>query len=276
MDPLKQAFERVKQDLLELNEQIANTKRNSLENRNRLIEFGEIVSTITGQNKELFESSKRTEERFIHYNLVLEELVTTLKLISNKINSIKTRGSSTEKEEITTTKTDIPTEEGSFKPQKGQITPLSIGNGGVPTDRQTDRQTDQQIDKSSHNQEIFKREPKKENSKNAVENAAEILDSLDALKKEIRLKFKRLTEQELLVFSTIYQLEEQEGQVDYKSIAKRLNLTESSIRDYVGRLIKKGIPVDKTKINNKSISLAISSNLKKIAPLSTILRLREI
>jgi predicted transcriptional regulator len=103
-----------------------------------------------------------------------------------------------------------------------------------------------------------------------------MLDSLDSLKKEIRLKFKRLTDQEILVFSTIYQLEEEIGEVDYKMVSQKLNLTESSIRDYVGRLIKKGIPVDKNKINNKTIHLSISKNLKKVASLPTILQLIDL
>jgi len=59
-------------------------------------------------------------------------------------------------------------------------------------------------------------------------------------------------------------------------LQKKLNLTESSIRDYVRRLIKKGIPIDKNKINNKNIQLSISPNLKKIASLNTILQLRDI
>jgi len=79
-----------------------------------------------------------------------------------------------------------------------------------------------------------------------------------------------------LVFSTIYQLEEEAVLIDYKSLSKKLNLTESSIRDYVGRLIKKGIPVEKTKINNKMIRLSISEKLKKIAPLPVIFQLREL
>jgi hypothetical protein len=53
-------------------------------------------------------------------------------------------------------------------------------------------------------------------------------------------------------------------------------LTESSIRDYIGRLIKKGIPLDKVKINNKTIHISISQNLKKVATLPTILQLRAI
>jgi len=137
---------------------------------------------------------------------------------------------------------------------------FSSGNEGVPTDRQTNQQTD-----NTH----------KTQPKHPIEDAAKILDSLDDLKREIRLKFKQLTDQEILVFSTIYQLEEDQGTVNYKSVSEKLGLTESSIRDYIGRLLKKGIPVEKKKINNKQIKLSISQNLKKIASLPTILQLRD-
>ena len=156
-----------------------------------------------------------------------------------------------------TTPTDIPADNTPFKALNPQNLPLSTGNQGVPTDRQTNQQTNQQTQNAS------------------FDTALEVLNSLDSLKKEIRNKFKRITEQEFLVFSTIYQMEE-EGEVDYKSLSQRLNLTESSIRDYVGKLIKKGIPVEKTKINNKLIQLSVSKNLRKIAPLPVILQLREI
>jgi hypothetical protein len=153
-----------------------------------------------------------------------------------------------------------------FKPLKHQILGISIGNRGVPTDKQTNPQTDQQthfpVEKG------FTQDP--------ITNAVEILNSLDNLKKEIRLKFKRLTEKELLVFSTLYQLDLERGNADYKVIANKLALTESSIRDYIGRLISKGIPVEKKKINNKTILLNVSENLKKIATLETILQLREL
>ena len=146
--------------------------------------------------------------------------------------------------------------------------PFSTGNQGVPTDKQTNRQTDKQTDQHMGKEGFL--------PKDHIEKASEILDSLDNLKKEVRLKFKRLTEQEWLIFSTLYQLEEELGNVDYRALSNKLHLTESSIRDYIGRLIKKGIPVDKKRINNKNIVLSISSNLKKIASLNTILQLREL
>jgi len=106
--------------------------------------------------------------------------------------------------------------------------------------------------------------------------AHQIFNSLDSIKKQIRIKFKKITPQEMLVFSTIYQLEEQQFVVDYSLIAAKTKLSESSIRDYVQKLVKKGIPVDKTKENNKKITLSVHPDLKKIASLNTILQLREI
>ena len=145
----------------------------------------------------------------------------------------------------------------------------SIGNEGVSTDRQTLRQTDNYIENkgispiSSIDSDIQK--------------ATDILDSLDQIKKEIRLKFKKITNQEMAVFSTIYQLEEQNKQpTTYRETALKLGLSESSIRDYVQRMINKGIPIKKQKINNRKIILSISNELKRIATLNTIIQLREL
>jgi hypothetical protein len=264
MDPIKTAFQRVKEDLLSIEHKIQEHEKITLQNRERLIELCDILSLLVDQNKTLIDTNNEIEKRFTHYDSILKNLVTTLSHLTDKLEK-GSDGSSTHISLEKTPSTHIQTDKQPFKPGNDQYIGISKGNEGVPTDRQTDQQTDQQTDRSSHNQE-----------KNPVDNAVEILDSLDNIKKEIRLKFKRLTEQELLVFSTIYQLEEQEGNVDYRVIANKLNLTESSIRDYVGRLLKKGIPVDKIKVNNKSIQLSISKNLKKIAPLSTILQLRDL
>ncbi len=169
---------------------------------------------------------------------------------------------STQTQQNQTSSSDTSTHNNHFNTLKPQDLPISTGNEGVPTDRQTDRQTNRHTPISDGNKDF--------------DQVAQILDSLDNIKKEIRLKFKRLTEQEILVFSTIYQIEEEQGPTDYRSVAGRLGLTESSIRDYVGRLMKKGIPIEKKKLNNKYIQLSISKNIKKIASLSTILQLRDI
>lgn len=223
MDPVKDAFRKVRQDIESLRQDL-----NLLVDE--IIILKEAIKTLSTSPVPLI-----GEERFQHN--------------SNNFN------------QLSNTSTDNPTHNYPFKPLKPNFLDISIGNHGVPTDKQTNRQ--QTIQHIKH-------------TKTPIEDAVEILNSLDNVKKEIRFKFKRLTEQEWLVFSTLYQLEEEFGFADYRTISGKLGLTESSIRDYIGRLIKKGIPVEKNKLNNKNIRLFISENLKKIAPLTTIMNLRDI
>ena len=225
MDPIKDAFDKVKQEIEVLKNDLGSLRKGVVETRERMIELCEIIKKI--DEKTDFAASTHNPK------------IQTLPISSSTYNL-------------------------SLETLKPQDLPISTGNEGVSTDRQTDRQTD------------TKTQNKLKNEENSFENALEILDSLDNIKKEIRLKFKRLTEQEILIFSTIYQIEEEKGYANYKQIAAKLNLTESSVRDYVSRLIQKGIPVEKKKVNNKQLHLFISMNLKKITPLSTILQLRDL
>ncbi len=192
---------------------------------------------------------------------------------------------------------------------------VSTGNEGVPTDRQTDRQTDRHIQRFAQTTEnsppssfhtslnsphipgpttlmppvtstIAPSSPlstniKQDTPQNAdkitqIEAVSQVLDSLDNLKKDLRSKFKKLTAQEINIFSLIYSLQDMGNIVDYPLLAEKTSLSQSSIRDYVLKLIKKGIPVEKIKENNKQITLSIPENFKKIASLDTILSLREI
>jgi len=213
--------------------------------------------------------SLKEELDFLRDNIIenrkgIIELHDILKEIQIKLDSSIKKSelnASTDRQTNPTFSTHNSTQDMSFKPLNPKNLPFSTGNEGVSTDRQTGNPTDRQT-------------PLYE--KNTINNAQEVLDSLDNIKKEIRIKFKSITEQEFLVFSTIYQLEDELGYSDYKIISQKLNLSESSIRDYVGRLIKKGIPLEKKKINNKNIKIFISQNLKKMATLHTILQLREI
>jgi len=204
-----------------------------------------------------------------------------------KINMLETQDklSSTHTEKTTTQK-PIPTENLLFQALKDQISQVSTGNDGVPTDRQTNQQTDKYTEniqniiwrkeKEVPKIQISEKKVVVKEREDAFDKAIKMLNGLDTIKKDIRNKFKRLTEQEFKVFSTLYLLEEKGLLVDYKLLSENLVLTESSIRDYVGKLINKGIPINKEKINNKQIILHISKDLKEITPLDTISRLREL
>jgi hypothetical protein len=142
--------------------------------------------------------------------------------------------------------------------QKSPNSTISIGNRGVPTDKQTHQQTDQHIQSPS------------------INRLSDTLSSLDEIKRTLRKQFKQLTTQEMLIFSTLYQLEDEGFTVDYAIISQKLNLSESSIRDYIIKITKKGIPITKNKENNKKILLSIPLELRKIATLQTIIELRDI
>jgi hypothetical protein len=236
MEPVRLAFSKVKQDINLLEREILRIKLDLKELNNSIQELRSLISAFV-----------------LKFN---PTDIPTIQQINPTFNRHPT---------------DNPTVPQEIEGLKTQNLTISTRNEGVPTDRQTIQQTDQQTQKTSvpTNSE--------ENIESNIKKASEIFDSLDNLKKEIRLKFKQLTNQEILVFSTIYQLEEKDPQnTTYKNIAHILNLSESSVRDYTLKIIKKGISIKKHKINNKKVLLSISSELKKIASLSTILQLREL
>ncbi len=240
---IKEAFFKVKEDIFLIKQELNNLKKDLNETRNYISNLCEILKKLSKKTEKITIVNKDNSKKHTLTNL-------THNLVSSSYIG------------------DVPTYQQEINDLKPNNLTTSTRNEGVPTDKQTNQQTNQQTDKSSHNKDIKIEDP--------INKASEILNSLDNIKKELRLKFKRLTEQEFLVFSILYQLEEEMEHVSYKLISEKLNLTESSIRDYVGRLIKKGIPIDKIKINNKQINLKISQNLRKIAPLSTILQLRDL
>jgi len=262
MDQIKESFSKVKQDIDSLKGELEFLRNGVIETRNQMVEVCGALIKLNERIQDINQKNQITQE--IVNNLHMELTKTHIK------TPIPTQNPEypTYNQQNPLVPTHNPTDNSLFKPLNTQNKLISIGNGGVPTDRQTDRQTDNPIVQQT---QISLKTPG-----NSVDNALEILESLDIIKKEIRLKFKKLTDQEWVIFSTIYQLEEELGYADYRTLAERLKLTESSIRDYAGRLMKKGIPVEKNKINNKAIHLSISPNLKKIATLPTIMQLRDL
>lgn len=278
MEGIKEAFIKVKNDIDLLKKEFYFYEENIKEDRLKILEICEILEKINKkidiiEDKNNYILSKIEEKKQCLDKKQDNKTHIKTEFFDFLVNSVDV---STGNEGLETNKTHIKTDRFFFKPLNGQNIPISTGNQGVQTDKQTDRQTDNQTEKSSYNKENSSLDINTTHNNNSIDSAKDMLDSLDSIKKEIRLKFRRLTDQEMLVFSTIYQQDDEFGYSDYKMIAKKISLTESSIRDYVRRLINKGIPIDKDKINNKEIRLFISPNLKKIASLDTILTLKDI
>ncbi|MEK6886057.1 MAG: hypothetical protein AABX17_03765 [Nanoarchaeota archaeon] len=246
---IKEAFARTKNDIFTLGNEFYSIKSDILDIKKQINAINESIDKLKIEVLDL-KSTNINENYSTHYTRFPTDTPTHV----------------SEKPTISITPTDTPTVPVEIEGLKYPNLDTSTRSRGVPTDRQTNQQTD-------NLPSINEQKPLKQH----IQEAEDLLDSLDVLKKEIRLKFKQITQQEMAVFSTIYLLQEQfpEG-VEYRQIATKLQLSESSIRDYTQKLISKGIPVDKIKLNNKKILLKISSKLKSIASLETLIRLREI
>ena len=197
----------------------------------------------------------------------LKEEILSLKKEIHEIKSLKEN--STDSSQNSTDSSQNSTDSFPDLASNPQILRISTRNQGVSTDRQTDRQTDRHTIKHPSN-------PPDLSNQDSFNDALEFFNRLDSIKKEIRIKFKKLTNQEFLIFSTVYQFDEDKKDPDYSLISKRTGLTESSIRDYIQRLIKKEIPIEKIKIKNKKVVLHIKKDFKELISLSNLLKLREI
>ena len=263
-DKIKEAFQKAKSDIFSLQSDIFSMKRDLEEIKRTLNIILEIQHTNT----------TTPQHHIKHSNNKVEEQVSQYSLIPSKTDSTPTnqqRKPSIYEENPTQNRT--PTHKMpsySLIPSKKES---SIRNEGVPTNQPTNQQTNQHIGNEGV-QHILKHP--KEDKISHLEEVSEVLRSLDSIKKELRHKFKRLSKQEMVIFSSIYQLEEQGFVVDYSLLSQKLSLTEISIRDYVRKLIQKKVPIQKIKENNKKITLSIPEELKKIASLNTILQLREL
>ncbi len=270
---IKSSFERVKNDIFYLGNELSNLKTEIISLKQQ---FYQITDALNSFKIELL-----TLKHLQNYSNCQE-------MPQKPSFPAHSQTEELQKPALSSIPADNPTVPVEIGGLKSPILITSIGNEGVPTDKQTNQQTvnpsqgytvrevlNKLKSSSSSSENLVKAEVK--SVKDQIEEASNILDSLDGIKKEIRLKFKGITNQEMLVFSTVFQLEEAypEG-VEYKQIATKLGLSESSIRDYIQKLITKGIPVDKNKVNNKKICLKISNNLKKIASLATLVKLREL
>jgi len=147
--------------------------------------------------------------------------------------------------------------------------PISIGNEGVPTNPQqtnTQSNTSPTDNFTNKSQQIETKDIQKLSIKELV----------NSMKEELKAKFKGLTKQEFYVFSTIFSLEQDlRRPLSYKDISNKTNLTESTIRDYIGRLIAKGIPIVKERVNNKDILIKITEDLRNLASLDSLSNIRK-
>jgi len=177
---------------------------------------------------------------------------------------------------------------------------ISTGNRGVSTLRQTDTQTfdtpsfplddkpSEDFDTSTHSSTDtsthIRHTPEKlrhfdtsfDTSSTTKSGIKDLTNLMESLKSDLKKKFESLTKQEFFIFSVLFTVDKTQNQVTYQDLAVRTGLTPSSIRDYIQRIGQKGIPIIKERINNKLTVLKIPPELRNLATLDNLMRIRGI
>ena len=145
--------------------------------KNAFLKVKQDIDSLNKEINNLKQSLSETKIQILEMNKSLNNLISQEKVLKSSPQN------PTHLPQNSTVSTHSSTDKPYFKPLKPQNLTFSTGNEGVPTDKQTNRQTNRQT-KETYSGDAF-----------------EILDSLNTIKKEIRNKFKRITDQEFLVFS---------------------------------------------------------------------------
>ena len=99
--------------------------------------------------------------------------------------------------------------------------------------------------------------------------------NLKNLKKDLENTFNTLTDREFSVFLSLYELEKELGEVTYLDLAKRLKLSQTTIRTSINSLILKNAPVQKDRFFNKKVSLSIQNDFKSLNLYEKLIKLKQ-
>ena len=235
-EKIKNSFWNIKKDIENLNNEISSIK-SVLEKQNEVLKI--LLLRVQESYKASFEEESEENNDFFvknEENEGLNKQTNTKQTLNKHLN----------------TKIKIA-ENGSLEPEFDS----SIGNNGV----KHILNTSQNNEITTKSAQIISNRPKTaENNENK-----DLFDySLKTLKLRLEGSFSRLTKQELKVFLTIYQLNSTDEGVGYLSLSSNLKLSETCIRVYVRNLIKKGIPLIKHKINNKTTLISVEKDFKTL------------
>lgn len=99
--------------------------------------------------------------------------------------------------------------------------------------------------------------------------------SLDQLKREIEEMFLSLTDREFSVFMAVYDLEKEIKDVNYSDVAKRLKIAPARIREHIGSLLRKNLPINKERYYNGKVSLSIKKEFKDLNLQDKLIKYRK-
>ncbi|MBS3174683.1 hypothetical protein J4440_02275 [Candidatus Woesearchaeota archaeon] len=221
---IKQSFSKVKEDMSLLSKEVKLQKE-----------------VITIQNEAIKRLSQSISDLSLRINKILKNLEPKTPenppnhLINQSFNHLITNQS--------------PNQQNSLKEPIKPNNEVSIGNNGV------NQSFNHLINQQSINNQSF----------NQPNNQITLQDpNFLALRSNLEGIFRRLSKQELKLFLTVYQLEDEKNETNYTNIAQKMELSEHCIRSHISALIKKNAPLIKKRLNNRTNLMFIRPDFKAL------------
>src|SRR3989344_8290691 len=92
-------------------------------------------------------------------------------------------------------------------------------------------------------------------------------------KNDLEKAFLGLKNYELKTFLVIYQLDQEKGRANYYEIAQKMGVSDACVRSYVSSLLRKNVPLLKTKLNKNRTVLSINPSFKSLDTYQKLLSL---
>ncbi len=90
------------------------------------------------------------------------------------------------------------------------------------------------------------------------------MEQLKGLTQDLSAIFLSFSKQELKLFLTIYQLEDENIEPTYKAISAKMQLSEHCVRGHLSSLLKKNAPIIKKRLNNRTTLLSLLADFKAL------------
>lgn len=89
-----------------------------------------------------------------------------------------------------------------------------------------------------------------------------------------RYNIEPLSKQEKEIFMVLYALEEAKGTLTYHDLARGLGVTDKTAQDYIGNLMRKGIPILK-KYTRNTVYFCLDRDFKTVQAKSNLLHIEQ-
>lgn len=121
------------------------------------------------------------------------------------------------------------------------------------------------VEKPLEKEPVEDKKPEKQLDLGTITSKKPIDQEISFFKNNLNRLFSSLSKQELKVFLSLYQLDEETTNISYLDLAAKLSLSEPCIRGYISCLIRKGLPIIRKKLNNRRTILTLSKDFKSLS-----------